>query len=94
MNPSIFHDAYPMHTRLKLFKEWGITFGKPYEIAEQSARVVEYADRRRVEEEIFRRHAACEEVPEEAAASGDPAYTPTQAITFEEFVQPKGPERK
>ena len=28
--------AYPMRTRLKLFLEWGITFGKPYEIAPQS----------------------------------------------------------
>ncbi len=26
--------------RLKLFLEWGITFGKPYEIAEKSARKV------------------------------------------------------
>jgi len=89
---------YPMRTQLKLFKEWGITFRKPYEIAEQSARQVEYADRRKVEEEIIRRHSACVDVPEEAeteaAASGGPVHTPTQAITFEEFVQPKGPERK
>lgn len=52
---------YPMRTRLKLFTEWGITFGKPYEIAEQSAREVEYADRRRVEEEIILRHSASQE---------------------------------
>ena len=57
--------SYPMRTRLKLFLEWGITFGKPYEIAEQSARKVEYADRHTLEAEIIRRNAACENVPEE-----------------------------
>jgi type IV secretion system protein VirD4 len=57
--------AYPMRTRLKLFLEWGITFGKSYEISEQSARKVEYADRHTLEEEIIRRHAACEELPED-----------------------------
>lgn len=59
---------------------------------------MEYADRRKVEEEIIRRYAACVDVPEEAeteaAASGGPAHTPTQKITFEQFVQPQGPERK
>jgi len=74
--------VYPMRTRLKLFTEWGITFGKPYEIAEQSAREVEYADRRGVEEEIIRRHSACGDVPEEpeadAVASGGLLHTQVQ----------------
>jgi type IV secretion system protein VirD4 len=74
--------AYPMRTKLKLFTEWGITFSKPYEIAEQSAREVEYADRRRVEEEIIRRHSACVDVTEEAeagaAASGGLLHSPIQ----------------
>lgn len=74
--------AYPMRTRLKLFTEWGITFGKPYEIAEQSAREVEYADRRKVEEEIIRPHSACADVPEEAdagaAVSGGLFHIPVQ----------------
>lgn len=74
--------AYPMRTRLKLFKEWGIPFGKPYEIAEQSTREVKYADRRRVEEEIIRRHSACVDVPEETdtgvAASGGLLHSPIQ----------------
>ncbi|MGE5613838.1 MAG: type IV secretory system conjugative DNA transfer family protein, partial [Bacillota bacterium] len=74
--------AYPMRTRLKLFLEWGIIFGKPYEITEKSARRVEYADRRELEEEIIRRHAACEEAPEEggmeAVASGGLLHTPAQ----------------
>ncbi len=64
--------AYPMRTRLKLFLEWGITFGKPYEIAEKSARKVEYADRHELEAEIIRRNAACEEAPEEAGTEASP----------------------
>ena len=47
-----------MCSRLKLFTEWGITFGKPYEIEEKSARKVEYTDRFELEAEIIRRNAA------------------------------------
>lgn len=83
--------AYPMRTRLKLFLDWGITFGKPYEIAEQSARQVQYANRRKVEEEIIRRNAACEDVPEEtgaeAAASGGMLHTQAPAINLDPFEQ-------
>jgi type IV secretion system protein VirD4 len=74
--------AYPMRTRLKLFLEWGIRFDKVYEIAEQSARKVSYADRHELEEEIIRRHAACEEEQEEAETkapvSGGMLHTPEQ----------------
>jgi type IV secretion system protein VirD4 len=83
--------AYPMRTRLKLFLEWGIVFGKPYEIAEQSARRVEYADRFTLEEEIIRRHAACEEMPEEPKAdqsgSGGMLHTPGPMINLDPFIQ-------
>ncbi|MGE4273220.1 MAG: VirD4-like conjugal transfer protein, CD1115 family [Desulfitobacterium sp.] len=74
--------TYPMRTKLKLFTEWGITFGKPYEISEKSARRVEYADRHRVEEEIIRRHSASVDVTEEAeagpSASGGILHSPIQ----------------
>jgi len=74
--------TYPMRTRLKLFLEWGIRFSKVYEIAEQSARKVEYADRHELEDEIIRRNTACEEVLEEAEAevsvSGGILHTPSQ----------------
>ena len=63
-----------MRTRLKLFLEWGITFGKAYDISEQSARKVEYADRRKVEEEIIRRNAAYEPELEESD-SASPAVS-------------------
>ena len=51
--------ASPMRTRLKLFKDWGITFGKPYEMEERANRKVEYADRFELEEEMIRRNVAC-----------------------------------
>lgn len=90
--------AYPMRTRLKLFLEWGIVFGKPYEIAEQSARRVEYADRFTLEEEIIRRHAACEEMPEEPKApesgSGGMLHTPGPTINLDPFIQKQETARR
>lgn len=82
--------AYPMRTRLKLFLEWGIVFGKPYEIMEKSARKVEYADRFTLEEEIIRRQAACEEMTEKpaatVAASGGNTHS-SALINLDPFVQ-------
>lgn len=46
----------PMRTTLRLFLDWGIAFGKPYEIEERSHRQVAYADKQELEEEIIRRH--------------------------------------
>ena len=37
--------SHPMRTRLRLFLEWGITFGDPYVLPERAAREVAYADR-------------------------------------------------
>ena len=34
---------HPMKTKLKLFFEWGITFGKPYQAEEHGNRAVAYA---------------------------------------------------
>ncbi|WP_334291472.1 VirD4-like conjugal transfer protein, CD1115 family [Lacrimispora indolis] len=81
----------PMRTRLKLFLEWGITFGKVFEVAEQSARKVEYADRRKVEEEIIRRNTAFEPESEEAEYTSPPSggmvHTPAPAINLEPMEQ-------
>lgn len=82
--------AYPMRTRLKLFIEWGIVFGKPYEIMEKSTRKVDYADRYTLEEEIIRRQAFCEEMPEKPtateAASGGNIHS-SALINLDPFVQ-------
>ena len=38
--------AHPMRTRLRLFLEWGITFGKPYRVPERMDRTVACAGRK------------------------------------------------
>ena len=42
--------THPMQTKLKLFLDWGITFGTPYATPEHAVRKVAYASR----EELFR----------------------------------------
>jgi type IV secretion system protein VirD4 len=37
--------SHPMKVKLKLFLDWGITFGKPYEVPEQAERPVHYASK-------------------------------------------------
>lgn len=43
----------PMRTVLRLFLDWGITFGNPYIIEEKSHRNVAYADKETLEENII-----------------------------------------
>jgi len=89
--------VHPMRTRLKLFLKWGITFGKVYEIEEQSARKVEYADQHKVEEEIIRRNSAYDVPPEEVetnqTASGGMIHAPAAAINLDPFEQKQHPRR-
>lgn len=51
----------PMQTQLPLFLKWGIRFGDAYEVEEQAARPVTYADRFELEQEILRRRDDCDE---------------------------------
>lgn len=51
----------PMQTQLPLFLKWGIQFGDAYEVQEQAARTVKYADRFELEQEIVRRRDAEED---------------------------------
>jgi type IV secretion system protein VirD4 len=48
--------ARPMRTRLRLFLDWGITFGEPYIMPERATRRVIYAGKDELEAEIIRRH--------------------------------------
>ena len=46
--------THPMQTRLRLFLEWGITFGEPYQVSQQAARKVYYASKAELTDIIYR----------------------------------------
>ena len=46
--------THPMQTRLRLFLEWGITFGEPYQLPQQAARKVYYASKAELTSAIYR----------------------------------------
>lgn len=48
--------AYPMKVKLKLFFEWGISFGEPYTVKENANRKVEYAEKKELVEKIVERY--------------------------------------
>jgi type IV secretion system protein VirD4 len=45
--------THPMRTRLSLYLDWGITFGKPYSVPEKVQRTVAYADKKELERSIM-----------------------------------------
>ncbi len=59
----------PMRTRLRLFLDWGITFGEAYQTPEHGQRKVYYADRRELEAAILKKYPQprMEIVPQAAA---------------------------
>ena len=46
--------THPMQTRLRLFLEWGITFGEPYQVPQRAARKVYYASKVELTSAIYR----------------------------------------
>ena len=48
--------THPMRTRLRLFLDWGITFGTPYQTPERAQRRVYYASREELERRIMLRY--------------------------------------
>ena len=46
--------CHPMRTRLRLFLEWGITFGAAYQVPQQAARKVYYASKAELTDVIYR----------------------------------------
>ena len=79
--------THPMKTRLRLFLDWGIRFGKPYTVEEKAHRKVMYADKNILEENIVRKHMACLMVDEETGEVIEPPsgtgtlHTPTAEPT-------------
>ena len=65
--------THPMQTRLRLFLEWGISFGDPYLLPERAARKVAYASRQELEQAILQRRQ-----PQPAQASAPPVPESTQ----------------
>ena len=64
--------THPMQTRLRLFLDWGITFGEPYQTPEHGQRKVYYADRRELEAAILQKYPSPQ-------ASSAPSAIPSKA---------------
>lgn len=64
-----------MQTRLRLFLDWGITFGEAYQTPEHGQRKVYYADRKELEKAIKEKYPPLElrTVPSPARQTGDQA---------------------
>ena len=64
--------THPMQTRLRLFLDWGITFGEPYQTPEHGQRKGYYADRRELEAAILQKYPSPQ-------ASSAPSAIPSKA---------------
>ena len=65
---------HPMRVTLRLFLDWGITFGKPYELPEKAQRVVTYASRKELENAIHKStHPETENEPPPAIKAEAPS---------------------
>ena len=49
--------VHPMKVRLRLFLDWGIRFGEPYQVPEKAQRPVAYAEKKELENAILRQRA-------------------------------------
>ncbi|MDE6280830.1 MAG: type IV secretory system conjugative DNA transfer family protein, partial [Oscillospiraceae bacterium] len=58
--------SHPMRTRLRLFLDWGITFGDPYQTPEHGQRKIYYAGRQELEDAIIARFWTAPEEKETA----------------------------
>ena len=65
----------PMRTRLRLFLDWGITFGEPYRMQEHGQRKVYYADRRELETAILAEQSISRQTFYEADKDGSSLRT-------------------
>ncbi len=71
----------PMRTKLRLFLDWGITFGEAYQMPDRGPRKVYYADRKELEEAILEKHPKSgQEAAPQAAPMGTGPYRPQQAL--------------
>lgn len=67
---------HPMKTKFSLFLNWGIRFGKQYELPEHSTRKIQYAGREKLAAAIAHRYPKAKPKQEIVAAvelAGEPA---------------------
>lgn len=55
--------AHPIMTKMKLFTEWGITFGEPYKLQDKSARPVKYVSEKDIATAILHRQRKPQSAP-------------------------------
>ena len=70
--------SHPMRTRLRLFLDWGITFGEPYILEEKAARTVAYVNKQQLENAVFQSRVApaiSEQAPPGVSRMGKAAET-------------------
>ena len=65
--------VHPMQVHLRLFLDWGIRFGKPYQVPEKAQRPVAYASKQELEAAILRKHQAPAIVDEDIPQGEPPA---------------------
>ena len=65
--------VHPMQVRLRLFLDWGIRFGKPYQVPEKAQRPVAYASKQELEAAILRKHQTPAAVDEDIPQGEPPA---------------------
>ena len=84
--------AHPMRTRLRLFLEWGITFGEPYILPERGAREVSYASRRILMRSIRTKYPPVY-VPktQRKSGAGGMVQTDAQAMEIEDTPEEDSP---
>ena len=83
--------AHPMKVRLKLFFDWGISFGEPYTVTENANRKVEYAEKKELVEKIVEKYCPdLKDETEEKAKSRGGIGGQTQVESRRHFE----PERK
>ena len=70
--------SHPMRTRLRLFLDWGITFGEPYQTPERGQRRVYYAGRDELEAAIQNRYWTGSEPGQETAQESEKQSRPSQ----------------
>ena len=82
--------THPMQTKLRLFLDWGITFGEPYATPEHAARPVAYASRQELFLSISKRYSGSSDQPAQAQqASTTQRRAPRSAMgLYSEDVKP------